>query len=555
VKRTLLAILVFLSGVLLAAEPTVWRARYVEDARGTKTLIDIKEIPAYNIRPLRSVEEVQYPRYIAEHTGMGGGKVVELTAVKRDDLARLLRSRGVGRAAVSRGGSDEVVTLVNSGPVKNRIDLVFMGDGYTAAERQKFFDDIKRIVTELFAGDTLRSYLPVFNVHAVYRPSIESGIGKNNRPKNTAYKLYREGDTLRAIFPGDSSAAHDSCSQAPDCDYPIVVANDPFYGGLGGELAITTSSATSGAMVLRHELGHNFGRVGEEYDGQEATFFGANFSSSLSGIKWSEWLSGPAKAEPVTALFLDWPWHRLSTGPYKARFAASGSAAVTSVTFSSSGTARDSDLAVSIDGKVLPFKGPGHPDRAFHILNWNQGFPDGPHELHFVGANGGDSVLSSISVHEYAKDYHFDSRYVGAYPMFAKSGRAVGFRPTHETCLMRNMSSTRFCPVCQENNWLQFFSRIRVIDEVKAERSGSNLKVKVLTPALGQLARVRDGRSRLDVKWFHDGKEEPALEGQFAWERDAASCKGKWAVNVVFQTDEVRRDPNSRLAARWTFDL
>ena len=70
-------------------------------------------------------------------------------------------------------------------------------------------------MTELFAGDTLRSYLPIFNVHAVFRASAESGIGKNDRPKNTAYRLYREGNTLRAIFPGDSSAAHDSCSQAP----------------------------------------------------------------------------------------------------------------------------------------------------------------------------------------------------------------------------------------------------------------------------------------------------------------------------------------------------
>ncbi len=555
-NRLLGLVLVFSSLSLFAADTPIYRARYVEDSKGTRTLIDVKELSAYNVRPLRALEEVEYPRYIAEHVGMGGGKVVEITAVNRDQLAQILRSRGVGRAQASRGGTDEVVTLINSGPAKNRIDLVFMGDGYTQAERQKFFDDIKRIVTELFAGETLRTYLPIFNVHAVFRASMESGIGKNNQPKNTAYRLYREGDTLRAIFPGDSGAAHDSCSKAPDCDYPIVVANDAFYGGLGGELAITTSSVTSGTVVLRHELGHNFGRVGEEYDGQEATFFGANFSNSLSGIKWPQWLSGQAKAEPVEALFIDWPWQRLAKAPFVAKFTSSGKGASSLLSFSASGAPTDRDLLVTIDGKAMPFRGPGHVDRVFHELQWNQAFPAGNHELRFAeGSKGSDTVLSSLTFHEFGRDYHFDDKYIGAYPMFTKSGRVAGFRPTHNTCLMRQMTSTHFCPICKENNWLQFFSRIRVIDDVKTERVAGRLKVRVLTPALGQLARVRDGHSRLNVQWLHNGKEEPSLAGQLAWEKSETEAKGKWAVNVVFQTDEVRRDPNSRLAGRWTFEL
>jgi hypothetical protein len=51
------------------------------------------------------------------------------------------------------------------------------------------------------------------------------------------------------------------------CDYPSIIGNDPFYGGLGGEFVIATESETSGTIVLRHEMGHNFISVGEEYDG------------------------------------------------------------------------------------------------------------------------------------------------------------------------------------------------------------------------------------------------------------------------------------------------
>ena len=43
----------------------------------------------------------------------------------------------------------------------------------------------------------------------------------------------------------------------------LRVRSEQRYGGLGGRYAITTRSKNSGSMVLRHELGHNFGNVGE----------------------------------------------------------------------------------------------------------------------------------------------------------------------------------------------------------------------------------------------------------------------------------------------------
>jgi hypothetical protein len=53
--------------------------------------------------------------------------------------------------------------------------------------------------------------------------------------------------------------------KGPDgCDFPSIVGNDDFYGGLGGEFVIGTKSHTTGTIVLRHEMGHNFVNVGEE---------------------------------------------------------------------------------------------------------------------------------------------------------------------------------------------------------------------------------------------------------------------------------------------------
>lgn len=96
--------------------------------------------------------------------------------------------------------------IVNGGSQINRIDVVFMGDGYTADERDQFFDDIRRLTDDMFNGDTFRSYLPLFNIWAVYVESVESGIGYNG-PKDTAFRLYRTAGQLRGVFTANAQLA------------------------------------------------------------------------------------------------------------------------------------------------------------------------------------------------------------------------------------------------------------------------------------------------------------------------------------------------------------
>lgn len=130
-----------------------------------------------------------------------------------------------------------------------------MGDGYTKEEKDKFLGDMKRLHYEMFTGVTFSSYLPLFNIWAVYRSSVESGIGTHGKPKNTAYGLYRIGTELRGVYWSKPGNARQSCkATGPNaCDYPTIIGNDPYYGGLGGEFTISTSSPTSGTVVLRHE--------------------------------------------------------------------------------------------------------------------------------------------------------------------------------------------------------------------------------------------------------------------------------------------------------------
>ena len=81
----------------------------------------------------------------------------------------------------------ELRTIVEQGPAANRICLTFLGDGYTESEKERFFSDVERLTKDLFTGSTFASYLPLFNVYAVFTPSRDSGITDGAIKKQTAF--------------------------------------------------------------------------------------------------------------------------------------------------------------------------------------------------------------------------------------------------------------------------------------------------------------------------------------------------------------------------------
>lgn len=546
-----------LTGTVFAGGSVV-HIKYEDNGTGSRRLISMQTVDASAAPEMLSpVHEISMPQFIAEHQPLGTASIIDVWLQDEAAAAKLISERSISEAVEPEFelASDELFTIVESGPSANRIDLVFMGDGYTQAERQKFISDIQRMVNDMFVGDTFASYLPVFNVYAVFRASNVSGIGRNDRARDTAYGLYRAGNTLRAIYPTNTAALRTSCRAAPGCDYPVVIANDPYYGGLGGEFAISTSSETSGTVVLRHELGHNFGRVGEEYDG--GGYFGANNSSSVSALKWKHWATEAAtKAEPNKARFLDWPWHNLSQGPYKAGFTCDADYPYAAIRFSASGLASDNSLKIELDGTEMQFTGPGTDDRSFHNFE-TTGFGAGRHEMQFTEQeHDGNNWISSITIHEYAANYHFDPAYIGAFPVFSQSGGVAGYRSTHETCLMRNMQSTSFCAVCQENNWLEFFGKVKMIDSVTATPNGSNVTMNLETQKLGQFrAGTIADSGHLDIRWTKNGQAVDSLNDQSSWNLPVQDAQGKWAVVVTYKSPEVRKDSRNLLTDRKTIQV
>ena len=537
-------------GTVLAADD-IYVMKYSESAQGVRQWIG--EGWEQGVLPEgHDVRVFARPQYVAEHAPVSEDKIVRLEAASPQALQSYLDQKALNLDMPKDDPlalRDEVVTLVNNGPTANRIDLVFMGDGYTATERGKFFEDIRRLVDQMFAHVTLKSYLPIFNVHAVFRASNESGIGKRGMAKDTAYKLAREGDTLRAIYPGDTAAIRASCRQAPACDYPIVIGNDPYYGGLGGEFAISTSSPESGIVVLRHELGHQIGEVGEEYDG--GGYFGANHSSSLQNLSWRHWLSGSLHEEPVVARYIDWPWKNLSQGPFTATFQSDGNQSQYFINLSASGMEGEEDIQFFMDGTRIPIASPGTSDRGFHDIVADHGFSSGQHTIEIrEGNRDGNNWVSSLTVHEYGVGFHADPHYVGAYPLFQDVGQKDGYRPVNEGCLMRNMMTEEFCPVCKENNWLKFFGKISMVDGIRTDAEGAGKRVTLVVPALGQFRSDALAGEVVSVKWFKNSQEVPGMAGQLSWLASGTDLSARWEADVTYVTPEVRRDSQGLLHKR-----
>jgi hypothetical protein len=223
---------------------------------------------------------------------------------------------------------------------RDTVHISILAEGYRAGESEVFFGDAARLAEEVFfaADAPFRSLKPLLSVHAVMVVSEDAGVepleeaaaaaaaaaaarrlrrndektNNNNRRRHhhsTAFSLRREDGPLRTVAPPGSGrdvyrkAKRVCAAVAPGCDHVLLMARDEWYGGLGDEVAIFTASPSSGALALRHELGHILADIGEEYDGG-SDYSGPNFSESTRLCRANE---QPRRVQTVDGVRQVWP--------------------------------------------------------------------------------------------------------------------------------------------------------------------------------------------------------------------------------------------------------
>ena len=159
--------------------------------------------------------------------------------------------------------------VVRNGDPENHVDLLFLSEGYTPQEREKFFSDVRRMSDVLFSVEPYSAEKEKFNVNAVFVPSSESGtdVPGEHIYRNTAFNsTFYTFDLDRYLTTSDMRTIYDAASGVA-WDHIIILVNTSRYGG-GGFYNFLTVCTTDHALspgVLVHELGHGLAGLADEY--------------------------------------------------------------------------------------------------------------------------------------------------------------------------------------------------------------------------------------------------------------------------------------------------
>ncbi len=201
---------------------------------------------------------------------------VEVTLKRRDPGGSFRRiwsttvdpaSRAVN--AADRAPAGRVWAVHESGPPQEKVDLVLLGAGYTAAQMEKFHADARRLTATLFAIEPFARRKADFNVWAMDLPADAPGV---NRPHAGRFRRTPEGatygifDSERYLLSRDNRALRDILSAAP-YEFVEILVNDDQYGGGGiyNAQATTAVDTAFADYIFVHEFGHHFAALADEY--------------------------------------------------------------------------------------------------------------------------------------------------------------------------------------------------------------------------------------------------------------------------------------------------
>ncbi|MFB9240711.1 IgA Peptidase M64 [Massilia antarctica] len=212
-------------------------------------------------------ESVRFPAF---------GKPVRVRVLKRDernqfsvawsvevdpDAPDVVRKQGPAPA--------KPIPIRVSGPSPAKVDLLVMGDGYTAAEMTKFEADARRLADHLFTVSPFKERANDFNVWAIAVPTLESGVSRPSTGMHHASALGTRYDIFgseRYVLTLDNRALRDIAQHAPYEFIEILVNNDTYGGGgIFGQFSTAAAGNDWANYLFVHEFGHHFAGLADEY--------------------------------------------------------------------------------------------------------------------------------------------------------------------------------------------------------------------------------------------------------------------------------------------------
>lgn len=168
------------------------------------------------------------------------------------------------------GWAAKLEVIDETGDRAQRINLVFLAEGYTEAQLQDFTADVSRAVGFLLGREPWSRYRSYCNVYGIAVASAQSGAD-NGLAGGSRDTYFEAGfntpgvSQLATVSTLGQSRAYALLNQLlPEYDIAVILVNDAKYGGSGGPIPVVTVHASSGG-ILEHELGHSFAGLADEY--------------------------------------------------------------------------------------------------------------------------------------------------------------------------------------------------------------------------------------------------------------------------------------------------
>jgi len=161
------------------------------------------------------------------------------------------------------------IAIRSSGDPADKVDLLLLGDGYTAAEMGKFEARARELADYLFSVSPFKERASDFNVWALAVPVPESGI---SRPSTGIQRTTATGarydifGSERYILTLDNRAFRELAQHAP-YEFVEIMVNSETYGGGGifGQFSTVAANNDWRNYLFVHEFGHHFAALADEY--------------------------------------------------------------------------------------------------------------------------------------------------------------------------------------------------------------------------------------------------------------------------------------------------
>ena len=165
--------------------------------------------------------------------------------------------------------ADHVVAIEVNGDSATKVDVLLLGDGYTADEQNDFIAKARELTELLFATSPFRERREDFNVWALAPPANQSGVSRpstgtyRDSPIGATYDAFR---SERYVLTNNNGDWRRIASSVP-YDFVEILTNSETYGGSGIYGLFSTAAANSewAGYLFVHEFAHHFAGLADEY--------------------------------------------------------------------------------------------------------------------------------------------------------------------------------------------------------------------------------------------------------------------------------------------------